>query len=88
MIAVAAETLATATQAFAPRASIGAFLLFCRIGGCLMLAPGFSMSQIPMQIRLFIALAVTLSLTPLLIDKISSMPAPGSPFLQASTPVA
>ena len=31
-----------------------------------MLAPGFSSSQIPVQIRLFVALAVTLSLTPLL----------------------
>lgn len=81
MIAVAAETLATATQAFAPRASIGAFLLFCRIGGCLMLAPGFSMSQIPMQIRLFIALAVTLSLTPLLIDKIPSAALGDDPIL-------
>ncbi len=70
MIALAAEGLAAAPEVFAPRASLGAFVLFCRIGGCLMLAPGFSASQIPMQIRLFVALAVTLALTPLLIDRI------------------
>ena len=67
-----AEALAGPPQTFAPRASIGAFLLFCRIGACLMLAPGLSNSQIPAQIRLFVALAVTLSLTPLLIDRIPS----------------
>ncbi len=65
-----AEALAAAPHAFAPRATLGAFLLFCRVGGCLMLAPGFSSVQIPAQIRLFIALAVTLALTPLLLDRI------------------
>ncbi len=70
MIALAAEALAGSPQALAPRASIGAFLLFCRIGACLMLAPGFSSKEIPAQIRLLMALAVTLSLTPLLLDKI------------------
>ena len=69
MIALAAEAAAT-PQALAPRATIAAFLLFCRIGGCLMLAPGFSNAQIPTQVRLFVALAVTLSLTPLLMDKV------------------
>jgi flagellar biosynthetic protein FliR len=69
------------SQIFAPKFSIGAFLLFCRIGGCLMLAPGFSNSQIPMQIRLFVALAVTLSLTPLLIDKIPNAALGDDPIL-------
>jgi flagellar biosynthesis protein FliR len=50
--------------------AIGVFLLFCRIGSCLMLAPGFSSGQIPVQIRLFVALAVTLTLAPMLYDKI------------------
>jgi flagellar biosynthetic protein FliR len=50
--------------------AIGVFLLFCRIGSCLMLAPGFSSAQIPVQFRLFAALAVTLSLSPTLYDKI------------------
>ena len=47
--------------------ALGVFILFCRIGGCLMLAPGFSNAQIPPQVRLFVALAATLALTPLLI---------------------
>lgn len=77
----AAGALAAAPQAFGPTASLGAFLLFCRIGGCLMLAPGFSNGQIPMQIRLFVALAVTLALTPLLLDKIPSRALGADPVL-------
>lgn len=46
-----------------------AFLLFCRIGGCLMLMPGFSSSRVPMQVRLFIAFAVTLALMPILLPQ-------------------
>jgi flagellar biosynthetic protein FliR len=52
------------------------FLAFCRIGGCLMLMPGFSSSRVPVQVRLFIALAVTLAMTPLLL-----------PTLQAAVPL-
>jgi len=43
------------------------FLAFCRIGGCLMLMPGFSSSRVPVHVRLFIAVAVTLALAPLLV---------------------
>lgn len=43
------------------------FLVFCRIGGCLMLMPGFGSARIPMQVRLFLAVSVTLALAPLLI---------------------
>lgn len=46
---------------------LSVFLLFCRIGACLMVIPGFSSDRIAMRIRLFIALAVTLALTPLLL---------------------
>jgi flagellar biosynthesis protein FliR len=77
----AVDAVAAAPQAFAPRASLGAFLLFCRIGGCLMLAPGFSSGQIPTQIRLFVALAVTLALTPLLLDKIPASALGDDPIL-------
>jgi len=42
-------------------------VLFCRAGACLMLAPGVSMGQIPVHVRLFIAVAVTFSLTPALL---------------------
>lgn len=43
------------------------FLAFCRIGGCLMLVPGISSARVPIQIRLMIAVAVTLALAPLLL---------------------
>jgi flagellar biosynthetic protein FliR len=43
------------------------FLVFCRIGGCLMLMPGFGSPRIPVQVRLFLAVAITLALAPLLI---------------------
>lgn len=48
------------------------FLLFCRIGGCLMLMPGFSSSRIPVQIRLFLAVAVTLALAPLVLPTLKA----------------
>jgi len=54
----------------APEILLGIFLIFCRIGGCLMIAPGFSSNRIPVQIRLFIALAASLALAPALLDKI------------------
>jgi flagellar biosynthetic protein FliR len=49
-----------------PETVLLVFLLFCRIGGCLMLMPGFSSARVPAQVRLFIALAVTLALAPML----------------------
>jgi len=51
-----------------PNLVIGVFVIFCRVGGCLLLAPGLSSQQIPVQVRLFIALAATLSLAPLVLD--------------------
>jgi flagellar biosynthetic protein FliR len=60
MMAVTSETL------------LVVFLLFCRIGGCLMLMPGFSSSRIPVQVRLFVAVAVTLALTPLLLGTVNT----------------
>ena len=43
----------------------GLFLAFCRIGGCLMLMPGFSSPRVPMQVRLFIAFAATMAVAPI-----------------------
>ena len=43
------------------------FLLFCRIGSCLMLMPGFSSSRVPANVRLFLAVGVTLALAPALL---------------------
>jgi flagellar biosynthesis protein FliR len=68
--ALVAAAIAAPHEALAPKAALGAFVLFCRIGACLMLAPGFSNAQIPTQVRLFAALAVTLTLTPLLLEKV------------------
>lgn len=48
---------------------LAVFLLFCRIGGCLMLMPGFSSVRVSPQIRVLIAIAVTLALSPLLIGQ-------------------
>ncbi len=85
MTALLAESLAAPQQTLAPGAAIGAFVLFCRIGGCLMLAPGFSNSQIPAQVRLFVALAVTLTLTPLLLEKIPAAALGDDPILMLRT---
>jgi flagellar biosynthesis protein FliR len=47
-------------------AAFSVFLVFCRIGGCMLFAPGLSSARIPMQIRLLVSLGVTLSLSPML----------------------
>ncbi len=49
---------------------IGIFLIFCRVGGCMLIAPALSSNRIPPQIRLFLALTVSLSLAPVLLDRI------------------
>jgi flagellar biosynthesis protein FliR len=51
-----------------PNVTLATFILFCRIGACFMLMPGVSSAQIPVQVRLFVAVAVTLALAPLLLD--------------------
>jgi flagellar biosynthetic protein FliR len=55
---------------FGRSAVFGTFILFCRIGGCLMIAPGLSSTQIPTQIRLLVAVAVTLALAPMLLGDV------------------
>jgi flagellar biosynthesis protein FliR len=47
------------------------FILFCRVGGCLMTAPGFSSDRIPVRARLYIALGISFALTPALMDQVS-----------------
>lgn len=42
-----------------------AFLVFCRLGACLMIMPGISSLRVPMQVRLFLALMLSVSLSPL-----------------------
>jgi len=49
-----------------PESMITVFLIFCRVGGCLLVVPGFSASHVPVRVRLFIAIGVTFAFTPLL----------------------
>lgn len=41
---------------------IAAFITFCRVGGCFMVMPGLSSARVPLQIRLFVAVAATFAL--------------------------
>ncbi|MCJ2048326.1 flagellar biosynthesis protein FliR [Methylobacterium sp. J-070] len=52
-----------------PEALLGVFVIFCRVGGCLMVAPGLSSTRVAQRVRLFIALTVTLAVAPLLLPK-------------------
>ncbi|HKO18178.1 MAG TPA: flagellar biosynthesis protein FliR [Acidobacteriaceae bacterium] len=45
---------------------LATFLVFCRVGACLMLVPGFSSVNIPVQVRLFVAVVISFALTPVL----------------------
>ncbi|WP_299812775.1 flagellar biosynthesis protein FliR [uncultured Roseibium sp.] len=51
---------------------LAVFLLFCRIGACLMIIPGFGSNRIPVRVRLFVALAISLALSPLLTPAIQA----------------
>jgi flagellar biosynthesis protein FliR len=46
------------------------FIVLCRVGGCLMLTPGYASPHIPVQARLFLAIAVSASITPLITGSI------------------
>ncbi|MBA2125920.1 type III secretion protein [Hyphomicrobium methylovorum] len=52
-------------------------IVFCRVGACFMVLPGISSERIPMQVRLFVAIAVGLALTPLVYDQV--FPITGGP---------
>lgn len=52
---------------------LGTFLIFCRVGGCLMMMPGYSTARIPQQVRIMVALAVTLMLAPLLLPGLTPL---------------
>ncbi|RCL02555.1 MAG: flagellar biosynthetic protein FliR [Candidatus Tokpelaia sp. JSC188] len=41
-----------------------AMLVFCRVGTCLMLMPGMSSARVPMRVRLFLAIALSLAILP------------------------
>lgn len=58
---------------------LAAFLVFCRVGGCILIAPGFSSGRIPMNVRLLVAVAVSLALTPVLYTAVLPLAADGTP---------
>jgi flagellar biosynthetic protein FliR len=59
---------------------ISTFLLLCRIGACLMIAPGVGNLQIPTQIRLFVVVAITLTLAPMLLARAEPIAASADPI--------
>lgn len=50
------------------------FIIFCRVGTALMLMPGFGEIYVNPRVRLIFALAFSLILTPLTIDRMPTMP--------------
>nr|WP_255720227.1 flagellar biosynthetic protein FliR [Acuticoccus kalidii] len=48
---------------------MGLAVVFARVGGVFMIAPGFSSMRIPVQVRLFLALGLALSIAPVAIDR-------------------
>ena len=51
-------------SAFAADAVVETFVVFCRVGGCLMLTPGFGSERTPARVRLGVALAVSIVVAP------------------------
>ena len=56
-----------------PDTIVSTFAIFCRVGACLMIAPGFSNSQVPARIRLYLAIAVSLALAPMLMSEVKPL---------------
>lgn len=58
---------------------LGVVLLFSRMGGCIILAPGLSSPRVPVHVRLFMAIGVTFALAPLMmqdvVERLISTPA-------------
>lgn len=63
---------------------LATFVVFCRIGACMMLVPGFSSANIPAQIRLFVALVTTIALTPILATSLGPLVTNAGPLALAS----
>jgi flagellar biosynthetic protein FliR len=64
-----------------PDTVLATFLMFCRIGSCIMLMPGLSSPRVPVQARLFIALGVTLALSPVVSSDVTAALGDGSPIV-------
>lgn len=44
------------------------FLAFCRVGGCMMVLPGFSSARVPPMVRLFASLGLSMAVLPMVWD--------------------
>ena len=62
-----------------PETVLATFVMFCRIGACLMLMPGFSSPRVPGRVRLFLVVAITLALAPILMDHVKARIAGDAP---------
>lgn len=63
-----------------PQGSVLAlFLLFCRIGACMMVLPGFSSARVAMTVRLFVSVALSLAMLPLMWDTLYARAAGATP---------
>lgn len=60
------------------QAVIAAFLVFSRVGACMMVMPGLSSPRIPLHIRLFLAIACSLMLVPLVMPQLLPAAASGA----------
>ncbi len=58
------------SEALAPL-PLSAFIIFARIGACMMLMPGLSSPRVPVRARLFIAIGVSLAFMPLLHERMA-----------------
>lgn len=54
------------------------FVAFCRIGACVMVMPGFGSMRVAVQIRLFLAVALSMAILPLVWDSIYPKVSTGS----------
>ncbi len=58
----------------APGTLLWVFVYFCRIGGFLMVFPGYASTRIPMRVRLLLAIGATLALAPMLLEAEGAAP--------------
>ncbi len=63
-----------------PTLILTAFVVFCRVGGCILLMPGFSSPRLMIQARLFVAIAASLAMTPLVLDDVEPLVAKAAPL--------
>lgn len=66
--------------ALTPTILLTAFIVFCRIGGCILVMPGLSSPRVAVRARLFVSIAIALALTPLLAMEVQ-------PIVEKATPV-